>query len=50
MLDEGVSLGEIGDVKAGLDADPDVIEGRRFAVDDDEVPRVREGDRRRNGC
>ena len=48
---DGCAVGrEVGHVEAGFDADPDVIEGRGLSLDDDEGPRVREGDRRRDRC
>ena len=43
VLDAGTSPGETGRVEAGLDTDPDIVEGRRFAFDDDESACVREG-------
>ena len=43
VLDAGMSLGEVGHGEAGLDTDPDIVEGRRFAFDDDESACVREG-------
>ena len=50
VLDGCVVEREVRDVETGLDADPDVIEGRGLSLDDDEGPRVREGDRRRDRC
>jgi hypothetical protein len=48
VLDAGVLFGEVGHVGPGLDADPDIVEGRRLAFNDDEAARVREGGRRQD--
>ncbi len=48
VLDACVVGREVCDVEATLDADADVIEGRRLSLDDDEGLRMGEGDRRRD--
>jgi len=50
MFDRGLFLGEVGDVEAGLNADPGIVESPGLAFDDDKAARVWKACRCRDRC